>query len=182
MGGERAVALLRGINVGGNNKLPMKDLAAMCRALGWLDVTTYIQSGNVVFRSPGAPAATLERELAEHIQAATGLVVPVVVRTGSEVAAALAANPFLTSGAAPEALHVAFLSHLPTSQHVLGLDANRSPGDQFAVVGREVHLWCPNGFARTKLTNAWFDASLKTTSTIRNWRTVQHLAGRCGAP
>ena len=176
---ERAVALLRGINVGGNNKLPMAELVGLCRALGWRDVATYIQSGNVVFHVDKTPSALLERQLAEQLRANHGLNVPVVVRTARELQATVAANPFLAAGAAPETLHVAFLADEPNATLKDRLDPNRSPGDRFAVLGRDVHLWCPNGFGRTKLTNAWLDASLKTTSTVRNWRTVQHLVAMC---
>jgi uncharacterized protein (DUF1697 family) len=177
---ETYAALLRGINVGGNNKLPMKDLAAMFTAAGCRDVSTYIQSGNVVFSAGAALVATLPATMSESIFARFGFRVPVVVRSARELAGALAANPFLASGVGPDALHVAFLADLPSAAQLVSLDPQRSPGDAFAVLGREVYLHLPNGVARSKLTNAWLDARLLTTSTVRNWRTVQKLVEMTG--
>ena len=170
------VALLRGINVGGNNKLPMKDLAALVTACGGRDVRTYIQSGNVVF---GAAARVDEKALAtklsERIAADHGLAIPVVLRSAAELARAAERNPFLAAGKAIETLHVMFLADAPDKAAVTSLDPRRSPPDELAVVGREIYLHLPNGAGRSKLTNAYFDAKLKTVSTARNWRTLLAL-------
>ena len=96
-----------------------------------------------------------------------------VTRTAGELRAIVEANPF--TGAEANKLLVLFLADPPAPEHVEALDPNRSPGDEFAVVGREVFLHCPNGFARSKLTNSYFDSALSTTSTGRNWRTVGKL-------
>ena len=168
------VALLRGVNVGGNNKLPMKDLARLVEEAGTREVRTYIQSGNVLFRAPAARARTLEAELAAAIARRHGLRVPVVIRSAEELAAAVARNPFLP-GAPPEELHLVFLAAAPTKAAIAPLEPDRSPPDELRVVGKEVYLRCPNGLARTKLTNAWLDARLRTVSTARNWRTVTKL-------
>src|SRR6185503_8796681 len=122
-----------------------------------------------------ARAARLADELARAIERAHGLRVPVVLRTRSEFERVLRANPFLR-GTDPDWLHVAFLADAPAARARAALDPERSPGDEFALVGREIYLRLPNGVARTKLTNAWFDSCLATTSTVRNWRTVQKLA------
>jgi len=172
----RHVALLRGINVGGRNKLPMKDLAAIFTDLGCADVRTYIQSGNVVYAPPAGASHPRPDLVSAPIAARVGLQVPVLTRTASELADALANNPFLTPDADPKALHVLFLAHTPTEDQVADLDPDRSPGDRFEVRGREVYTHCPNGVARTKLTNVWFDRVLTTASTGRNWRTVTRLA------
>ncbi len=169
------VALLRGINVGGKNKLPMKDLAAMFVDAGFSDVRTYIQSGNVLFRAE----PELEKEIPSLISASIsdrfGLQIPVVTRTAHEFRAIVEANPFANHIDEPDKLHVAFLSDFPDPANVGALDPDRSPPDEFAVVGREVYLHCPNGMARTRLTNAYFDSSLAATSTMRNWKTVLKL-------
>ncbi len=169
------VALLRGINVGGKNKLPMKDLAAMFTDAGFSDVRTYIQSGNVLFR--GDPE--LQKEIPSLISASIsdrfGLQIPVVTRTAHEFRAIVEANPFANHTDEPNKLHVAFLSDLPNPANVAALDPDRSPPDKFAAVGCEVYLHCPNGMARTKLTNAYFDSTLAATSTMRNWKTVLKL-------
>ena len=169
------VALLRGINVGGKNKLPMKDLAAMFREAGCDDVRTYIQSGNVIFRADPALAEDIPSLIGASILRLFGYRVPVVTRTARELQEIVQANPFAESGAEAAKLLVLFLADLPDRAHVEALDPNRSPGDEFAVLGREVFLHCPNGVARSKLTNSYFDSSLSTTSTARNWRTVQKL-------
>ena len=85
------------------------------------------------------------------------------------------ANPFLEAGAETDKLHVVFLAELPDAERVEALDPDRSPPDEFVVRGREIYLHCPNGLARSKLTNSYFDARLSTTSTMRNWKTVRKL-------
>ena len=106
----------------------------------------------------------------------------VVTRTASEFQEIVKANPFSESGTEANKLHVMFLADLPDREHVEALDPNRSPGDEFAVLGREVFLHYPNGVARSKLTNAYFDSRLSTTSTSRNWRTVGKLLEMVTAP
>ena len=169
------IALLRGINVGGKNKLPMKDLVAMFRETGCSDVRTYIQSGNVLFRADPTLAEDIPSLISESILSRFGYHVPVVARTAQDLQDIVKVNPFVESGAEATKLHVLFLADLPDRAHVEALDPNRSPGDKFAVLGREVFLHCPNGVARSKLTNNYFDSNLQTTSTARNWRTVQKL-------
>ena len=169
------VALLRGINVGGKNKLPMKDLAAMFRDAGCDDVQTYIQSGNVLFRAEPALAEDIPSLISTSILSRFGYRVPVVTRTARELQEIVQANPLAEAGAEAGKLLVLFLADLPDPAHVEALDPNRSPGDEFVVLGREVFLHCPNGVARSKLTNSYFDSSLSTTGTARNWRTVRKL-------
>lgn len=169
------VALLRGINVGGKNRLPMRDLAARVEDVGGTDVRTYIQSGNVAFRASRAAARRFCAALARAIGAEHGLEVPVVLRTADELHAVFDANPFAAADADPKSLHVAFLADEPGADAVASLDPQRSPGDSFAVRGREVYLHLLGGVAKTKLSNAWLDAQLGTVSTVRNWRTVGKL-------
>jgi uncharacterized protein (DUF1697 family) len=173
---SRHVALLRGINVGGKNMLPMKELAAMFVNAGCGDVTTYIQSGNVVFSAPDKVVAGLGDVIAKQVEERFGLRVPMVLRTSAEIDAVIRGNPFLKAGAGEEMLHVCFLADRLGKDLVAGLDAGRSAPDTFAVVGREIYMQLVNGVARTKLTNAYFDSKLKTVSTVRNWRTVLKLA------
>ena len=169
------VALLRGINVGGKNRLPMKELAAMFVDLGCDDVRTYIQSGNVLFRTSPTLGKDISSLISSSILSRFGYRVPVVTRTAQDLQEIVQANPFLEAGAETDKLHVVFLPDLPDGAHVEALDPNRSPSDEFAVLGREIYLHCPNGLARSKLTNNYFDSRLSTTSTMRNWRTVLEL-------
>jgi uncharacterized protein (DUF1697 family) len=169
------LALFRGVNVGGSNKLPMKELALIFTESGCRDVVTYIQSGNVVFNAPAKSAAQAPVTVARKVRDRFGFEVPIVMRTAKEVGAVLLANPFLAQGAPESTLHVSFLADLPLPSNVQQLDPNRSAGDTFVVVGREIYLHLPNGMARTKLTSQYFDSRLKTIGTARNWRTVQQL-------
>jgi uncharacterized protein (DUF1697 family) len=169
------VALLRGINVGGKNKLPMKELAALFEAAGCRAVRTYIQSGNVVFVAPPAAARRLPLQISTAIEKRYGYRVPVVLRTAEELQAVAAGNPFLRAGADPVTLHVAFLAGGPTATASAALDPRRSPPDEFVLKGRELYLKLPNGVSGSKLTNAYLDKTLGTISTLRNWRTVLEL-------
>ena len=169
------VALLRGINVGGKNKLPMKELTAMFVDAGCSDVQTYIQSGNVVFRPGSAVGEDVPSMISESILSRFGYRVPVVIRSAAELRQVVEANPFVQAGAEADKLHIIFLGETPDEGDVQGLAPDRSPGDEFAVLGRAIYLHCPNGFASTKLTNSYFETRLSTTSTTRNWKTVLRL-------
>ena len=169
------VALLRGINLGGRNKLPMRDLSAMFVEAGCTAVRTYIQSGNVVFDAPPELAARLPDVIAARIAGEFGYRTPVVQRTAAQMREVVTGNPFLSAGADPATLHVLFLAAPPDPQRTAALDPDRSPPDRFAVRGPDVFLHLPGGAARTKLTNDYFDAKLGTVSTGRNWRTVTTL-------
>ncbi len=171
---SKYVALLRGINVGGKNKLPMAKLVDLFEELGCEDVRTYIQSGNVVFEASATLAKTLPARLSTRLMKDLGLKVPVQLRSAKELGKVLGKHP-LAAGVEVSALHVMFLADRPTAAQVRKLDPDRSPGDRFTVVGREIYLCCPNGIARTKLTNAYFDSALSTVGTIRNWRTAHKL-------
>lgn len=169
------LALLRGINVGGKNKLPMKDLVRTFQQAGCESVSNYIQSGNIVFDAVPSVAAGLPERIADRIAEEFGIRVPVVLRTAQELAAVVQANPYVATGVDEAELHVYFLAGVPDPPRVAALDPGRSPPDTFAVIGREVYLRLPQGMARTKLTNAYFDSRLATISTARNWRTVRTL-------
>jgi len=176
---ETYIALLRGINVGGKHKLPMKDLVQIvsdCRCTG---ARTYIQSGNVVFRAPRAGAQELPALIAKQIEGRFGFAAPIVLRNRKELARVVRDNPFIKAGVPENALHVYFLADAPSAEAVKSLDSNRSAPDAFRVIGREVYLNLPNGMARTKLTNAYFDSRLSTVSTARNWATVKTLLEMC---
>jgi uncharacterized protein (DUF1697 family) len=168
---ETYVALLRAVNVGGKNKLPMAELREMFAAAGCEAVRSYIQSGNVVFR--GGPKMC--EEIPSQIAARFGFQPPIVLRSMHEMETAIANNPYLAEGAPPESLHVMFLADQPGAEAVRQLDPQRSPPDEFIVRGREIYMRLPKGAGESKLTNQYFDSKLKTTGTSRNWRTVNIL-------
>ena len=169
------VALLRGINVGGKNRLPMNDLATMFKDAGAQEVRTYIQSGNVIFRADAARIGRLGAAIAKAMQADLGWSVPIVIRSAAELGAAAKGNPFLEEGIAAGTLHVGFLLDRPDRARVAALDPDRSPPDRYVVRGGEIFLHLPNGVARTKLTSQYLDSRLGTVVTVRNWNTVTTL-------
>ncbi len=172
---DRHVALLRGINVSGKNKLPMIELVRMFERVGCRDVETYIQSGNVVFAASSATARNAASLVQTSIHQAYGYSVPVVVRSSAALKKAFRDNPFVEEGADSKMLHIAFLAERPKAGRIASLDPDRSPRDRFIVQGPHIYLCCPNGLGRSKLTNAYFDSKLQTTSTVRNWNTVTRL-------
>jgi uncharacterized protein (DUF1697 family) len=185
------VALLRGINLGGHHILAMADLRQLFTGLGFGEVATYIQSGNVVFTSPLDDLAAVTAGIEREILATFGFEAPVVLRSAAELAVVAASNPFLKRGMDVKALSVGFLAGAPDTAGVSTLladplaDRIAAGGDEFSLSEREVYLYHPNGYGRTKLTNSYFDRRLGTTMTVRNWRTVMTLldmAGGGGSP
>jgi len=169
------VALLRGINVGGKNLLPMAALVEMFGKVGCTQVKSYIQSGNVIFSATASCAAGLPEELADKIHTKFKFRPPVVLRSAEALAAVAKQNPFLAAGVEEDFLHVGLLADTPAAARVKLLDGNRSPGDRFDIRSSEIYLHLPNGMGKTKLTNAYFDSTLQTVCTFRNWRTVLKL-------
>ena len=176
------VLLLRGINVGGRNRLRMADLRSLVERLGYADVRTHLQSGNVVCTGPGTPADAAGA-MAHAIRDELGLHVPVVARSAPEWAAVLTAHPFVGDEDDPTRLHVAFLDGVPEPERVAGLEARAGAfaPDRFAVAGAHVYLHVPGSYADTRLQNALLEKELGRSATTRNWRTVAALADLAGA-
>ena len=168
------VAMLRGINVSGRNKLSMEDLRAIVAAAGAKDVRTYIQSGNAVFTSRRSPA-TLVEAVENDLEIALGSKVAVLVRTKEELEAVIGANPFVARGVDPKVLHVTFMGGIPDGKAVESVKGKRADADEFQVVGRQVYLFCPNGYGTTKLTNTFLEKKFGSPATTRNWTTVTKL-------
>jgi uncharacterized protein (DUF1697 family) len=174
MAGNSYVALLRGINLGGR-RIPMPELAALFKRAGCSDARTYIASGNVIFRADAALARKLPALIGAEIKRGYGFDAPILIRSTLQMAAVAAGNPFLKKKLDPRWLHVVFLADMPAKAHVAALDPQRSPGDEFVVKGGEIYLHLANGAARSKLTNQYFDSTLQTVSSGRNWNTVMTL-------
>ena len=174
----RWVAMLRGINVGGANRLPMADLRVTMQALGFENVATHIQSGNVVFDT-SAPDTSGEMALAVGIREAMaerhGVDVPVVLRSADELLRTVTAHPAAKSGIDPKLLHVLFLDREP-SDIGEAIDPQRYEPDHWTITGREVYVTYPNGSARSKLTIDVFERALGVAATARNLNTVRKLA------
>ena len=169
------VAFLSGVNVGGKHSLPMTALAALFTESGCGEVRTYIQSGNVLFTAGTALARRIPALIAAGISKRFGFEAPVVTRTAAELAAIARNNPFLRDGPDPKALHVVFLADPPDRSRAALLDPDRSPPDRFVLRGSEIYLCCPNGVGKSRLTAQYFDSTLQTMSTFRNWNTVMKM-------
>jgi uncharacterized protein (DUF1697 family) len=173
----RYVALLRGVNVAGANKVKMDDLRAVFTGLGHAEPKTYLQSGNVVFgsagRDPAALSAGIERALAGEL----GLKVSVLLRDLPELGKVLAANPYLGQEEDQTKLLVTFLAHAPAAGHVARLRVPAGETAVFTLIDREAYLHCPAGYGRTKLSNAFIEAKLNVRATTRNWKSVTALHG-----
>ena len=172
---ETYLALLRAINVGRNNKILMSDLTNVFVRVGCNNVQTYIQSGNVIFEAAPELSQRLPDLVRTEIERRFGLQVPTILRALREMREVVNRNPFLEEGGETDVLHVLFLADRPKAAAVVSLDPDRSPPNRFVVHGKEVYLFFPIGFARNKLSGAYFDSKLETAGTMRNWRTVTKL-------
>jgi uncharacterized protein (DUF1697 family) len=170
------VSMLRGINVGGKKRIQMGQLVALYESLNLKNARTYVQSGNVIFDSEVPDASQLMRLIEEGIPKTFGFSAAVLIRTKDELARVVGNNPFVKEkGIDTDKLHVTFLSDVPDKAAVDQVLSVKDQADSFAVIDREVHLHCPNGYGRTKFSNDFFEKSLKVTATTRNWRTVTNL-------
>ena len=165
-------ALLRGVNVGGHRRVPMAVLRDVLAALGHTGVTTYLQSGNAVFRSDEPDADVLAAAIRTAVRDALDVDVPVLVRAGAELAQVVAGNPWPDRAAEPKKLHVACLSAVPADAP----DLSRFAPDEVRVVGRAAYLWYADRSGRSKLTLDVLERALGVTGTARNWTTVTALA------
>lgn len=171
----RCLALLRGINVGGRNRLAMRDLTRFIEELGGTNVRTYIQSGNAVFNLPKAKHKSFPEALETRIREDAGIASPVVFFDAESFVQIVENNPFIARGIDERELHVGLLREKPTKRAVASLDPERSPGDSFEVRERAIYLHLPNGVARSKLTSQYLDRTLGVITTARNWRTMLKL-------
>jgi uncharacterized protein (DUF1697 family) len=171
----RAVAFLRAVNVGGRNRVPMKELRELLESLGLSDVRTYVQSGNVVFTAPSRGAGALANELEKAVADSFGVKANVLLRTKSQLEKVASRHPFAADDPEPTHLHVLFLHDRPTKANIGRLEQDRFLPDRFEVKGQEVFVHYPNGQGRSKLTIDYFERRLDTVGTARNWKTVLTL-------
>ena len=173
---RRFVVLLRGVNVGGRNKLPMALLRAVCESRGCTSVSTYIQSGNVVLESD-LSQQELGGALQTAIDEAVGFTPGVVVRTADDIERALAANPYPDTPERERYLHIGFLSEEPAPAEVAELALVDCAPEGFEVLGKEIFLDYTNGMGQSKkLVRIPFERRLGVVMTARNLRTVRKLA------
>ncbi len=169
------VALLRGINVGGNNRIAMADLRRWIEALGYESVATYIQSGNVVLSGPSRTTSEVAAAVQAAIQGGCGLDVAVMVRTREELAQVVAGNPYPEADDEPTQVHVAFLTDEPDLAGLEAVDAASYAPDEWAAGPGVLYLRFPDGTASSKLAVELARKRTGVVSTVRNWRTVTKL-------
>ncbi len=170
------ISILRGINVSGKNLIKMNSLQEMFEGLGFQNVKTYIQSGNVIFQSSEAHLEVLERLISEEILVRFKVNVPVLVREASELKNILTRNPFINEIKDDfSKLHITFLSTSPEKQFIESIDNNSYLPDKYIIVEKSIYLFCPNGYGITKLSNNFFENKLKVKATTRNLRTLKEL-------
>jgi uncharacterized protein (DUF1697 family) len=170
------ISMLRGVNLGPHNRLKMEELRALYESLGLQDAQSYVQSGNVIFRSDGKDLAALGRRIEGAIEKKFGFRPPVILRTTAELREAIAKNPFAKrQDIEPSKLLVTFLDRDPgkeVREQVLKIE---TAPEELRMEGREVYIYFPNGMARPKMKWAAVERVLKTQWTGRNWNSVQKI-------
>ena len=169
------VALLRGINVGGNNKLPMKELVTILEKLGLSSIKTYIQSGNVVFQSESTDLRFLSEQISAAIDESHGFMPQVFVLGTGELQDAIAANPFPEGEAEPKTLHLFFLDGIPSAPNLNAVDEMKADSERVQLIDKVFYLHAPDGIGRSKLA-ANVGKGWDVSVTARNWRTVRKVA------
>ncbi|HEY5583225.1 MAG TPA: DUF1697 domain-containing protein [Ruminiclostridium sp.] len=174
------IALLRGINVGGKNVIKMAELKRVFETIGLCDVKTYIQSGNVLFKS-NEVEETLRKKIEYEIEMVFGFSATVILRTAAEIEWIILNCPFTQdevseaeSSSEVESLYVSLLTHAPLQEKIEHLNAYRSESDEYRILGREVFLLFHNSIRNSKLANNL--KKLDVPSTVRNWKTINKLA------
>jgi uncharacterized protein (DUF1697 family) len=170
------ISMLRGVNVGGHNKIKMDELRAVYESLGFRDAQTYIQSGNVVCRTEKRDLATAGARIEKGIERNFGFRPSVIVRTAAELREVMVRNPFAKrSGIDASRLLVAFLASSPAADALDKVLKIKCAPQELRVSGRELFIYFPNGMARPTLPMATVERTLKIASTGRNWNTVRKL-------
>jgi uncharacterized protein (DUF1697 family) len=171
----RYVALLRGINVGGNTMIKMEELRKMLEDLGFRNVASYINSGNLAFDVPKSTEEKLVTKIEKAIEKDFGTPVPVMVREQKDMERIIAANPFYGEYGSPKEMHVLFLKEeMPKEKRDQLLEAATAP-ERFEIKGREIYCHLLLGVANSLLGKSFIEKKLKLAVTGRNWRTVEKL-------
>lgn len=171
------ISILRGINVGGKRKILMADLKSLYESLGFKGITTYIQSGNVVFESDNNQGQKeIGLNIEQVIKTNYDFAVPVIVRTVQEFENIITNNPFLKNKEVDnERLHLTYLAEIPAPEKIKNLKKLDFQQEKFEIIGNNVFIYCTEKYSDSKLGNNFLEKKLKTTATTRNWKTVNKL-------
>jgi len=170
------ISILRGINVSGHNLIKMDALRKSYESLGFQNVMTYKQSGNVIFTAVNSGINELEQKISIRIEKDFGVTVPVIVMTSDHLKVLVDNNPFLRdSDKDPAFLHITFLASGPVNYNHKDIEDRKQEGEDIFFSESVIYLYCPEGYGRTKLTNNFLEAKLKVSATTRNWKTANEL-------
>jgi uncharacterized protein (DUF1697 family) len=172
---KKFIALLRGINVGGQKKIKMSDLKLLFEETGFQNVETYIQSGNVIFSTKEKSSENLEENISSTIKKKFDFDVPVIVVTPQEIESSLKRNPFIKKKGEIDKLYIIFLSKRPSKTDIEKLVEMDFSPEEFIIDGKLVYLFVPNGYGNAKLNNNFFENKLKVLGTTRNLKTLKAL-------
>ncbi len=167
------ISMLRGINVSGQKKIKMEVLKKLYESLGFQNVRTYIQSGNIIFECSDTDISELIHQIEQKIKNSFGFDVLVLIRTRNEIQKLIKNTPFAKKD--PSKLHITFLSDMPAKSPVDEINEAKDKTEEFFISGKEIYLLCSNGYGRSKLSNNFFERKLKLSATTRNWKTVNKL-------
>lgn len=170
------ISILRGINVSGQKLIKMDALKLMYQNLGFKNVQSYVQSGNIIFSAPATDIKKLECKIEVQIKKDFGFEVPVIVLGMGDLGKIIKHNPF-TNDTDKEAsfLHVTFLSDYPITMDKLGIETKKQENEAVTFGEKVIYLYCPNGYGKTKLHNNFLESKLKVNATTRNWKTVNEI-------
>lgn len=170
------ISLLRGINVSGQKKIKMADLRSLYEELNFTDITTYIQSGNVIFSSKSRNLKEPEKKITKKIEEHYNFTVPVIILTPDQIKDIIECNPFLKEkNVDTSKLYVTILKSIPSNSLIEKVKEFETKNDKFIFGIKEIYLFFPNGFGKAKLSNNFFENKLKVEATSRNWRTINKL-------
>lgn len=171
------LALLRGINVSGQKKILMADLKSFFESNGFNNVTTYIQSGNVIFESSIREKEKLQLTLETMIEKKYSFHVPIELRTNAEMNSIVKNCPFTDVDLIENGTKVlvSFLSSQPLKKNIENIKPFVIEPERMEIKGKELYLYCPNGYGKTKLSNNFLEKKLDVKATTRNWKSVSHL-------
>jgi uncharacterized protein (DUF1697 family) len=170
------IAILRGINVGGKRMIKMDALKQLFASLGFSNIETYIQSGNVFFQCKKTSEEKLAATIAKEIENIFAFDVPTIVKNVDDLKQIITNNPFTKDKKKLlEYFHVTFLATTPTKENLDNIAKLTFGDDAFQIIDKAVYLYCPNGYSNSKLTNSFFENKLKVIATTRNWKTCNEL-------